>query len=215
MPSPEPPSRSTWKHRVPEVIKTPKPARRVVPSLATGWSHPRGRKPFRVVPCSWQATNCTATWVGSSGSAEAWQLPDYCRREVQRPACLAGGQGPVPGAAAGKPRYLRTGHTSARAHATRCATPGQSPKTATRWPVTTALPMPLSAHSYRAARYRSAQSASSSSTDPNVSGTGTPSAPFAFRRQRGRRLTPGSSRCWPSLEAERRADALHKHHRPL
>jgi hypothetical protein len=38
------------------VIKTPKPARRVVPSLATRWSHARGRKPRRVVPCSWQAT---------------------------------------------------------------------------------------------------------------------------------------------------------------
>jgi len=41
---------------VPEVIKTPQPTRRVVPSLATRWSHARGRKPFRVVPCSWQAT---------------------------------------------------------------------------------------------------------------------------------------------------------------
>src|ERR1700733_7724343 len=31
--------------------------RRVVPSLATGWSHARGRKSLRVVPCCWQATD--------------------------------------------------------------------------------------------------------------------------------------------------------------
>src|SRR6266487_5925825 len=34
--------------------------RRVVPSLATRWSHAHGRKSLKVVPCSWQATvtNC-------------------------------------------------------------------------------------------------------------------------------------------------------------
>ena len=41
------------------MIKTPKAARRVVPSLATRWSHARGRKSLRVVPCSWQATHRT------------------------------------------------------------------------------------------------------------------------------------------------------------
>jgi len=38
------------------VITTPAKTRRVVPSLATRWSHARGRKTLRVVPCSWQAT---------------------------------------------------------------------------------------------------------------------------------------------------------------
>jgi hypothetical protein len=48
------------------VIKTPKTARRVVPSLATGWSHARGRKPLRVVPCSWQATARDPDLLGAS-----------------------------------------------------------------------------------------------------------------------------------------------------
>jgi hypothetical protein len=49
-------------------------------------------------------------------------LPDHHRRrQVQRSARLPGGQGIASGAAAGEPRDLRTGNTTARAHATRCA----------------------------------------------------------------------------------------------
>jgi hypothetical protein len=47
---PQPPRRMTWTDRIPEAINPHGTTRRVVPSLATGWSHPRGRKPLRTVP---------------------------------------------------------------------------------------------------------------------------------------------------------------------
>jgi len=47
------------------LIKTLKPTRPVFPSLATGWSHARGRKTRRAVPCSWRATlsALVAHWI--------------------------------------------------------------------------------------------------------------------------------------------------------
>jgi hypothetical protein len=55
------------------VIKPPKPARRAVPSPATRRSHARGRKPFRVIPCCWQATNGRAAVV-HGGRVEAREV---------------------------------------------------------------------------------------------------------------------------------------------
>src|SRR5262249_9737986 len=49
MPTPTPQSSDT-EERLTEDTKPPKPTPGVVPSLATGWSHARGRKPLRVVP---------------------------------------------------------------------------------------------------------------------------------------------------------------------
>lgn len=42
---PEHPNPAIWKHPYRQVTKTPGATRRVVPSLATGWSHVGGGKP--------------------------------------------------------------------------------------------------------------------------------------------------------------------------
>jgi hypothetical protein len=54
----DPPSPTTWSDPT-SIRPASVTRRRVVPSLATGWSHDRGRNPPRTVPCSWQATAST------------------------------------------------------------------------------------------------------------------------------------------------------------